>query len=324
MTNIPKALQVTKLLKRFSIRKSFFSSNKNYFTAVNSISFALAEGEILGLLGTNGAGKTTTIQMLLSLMTPTSGSIEYFGKELEAHRSEILQQVSFASTYVQMPSRLTVFENLDIYGRLYGLSRGVRLERIEKYLKFFGMWNLKDRETGVLSAGQMTRAILAKAFINEPKVVLLDEPTASLDPDIAHDVRSFVLDQQKQYGVSMLFTSHNMDEVSAVCDRVLVMKHGEIIADNTPDELAASVSVAQVILSITQGVELLQTYCKEQGLLLQIEKNQIAIALDEQKIPQLLNACSRLGIEYSSIAIEKPTLEDYFLQVAQGDMGERK
>lgn len=324
MTTTSNVLRVTQLVKRFPTGKSFFSRSKNYFTAVNGISFSIAEGEILGLLGTNGAGKTTTIQMLLSLMTPTSGSIEYFGKELEQYRSEILQDVSFASTYVQMPSRLTVFENLDIYGRLYGLSREVRIERIEKYLKFFGMWNLKDRETGVLSAGQMTRAILAKAFINEPKVVLLDEPTASLDPDIAHDVREFVLDQQKQHGVSMLFTSHNMDEVSAVCDRVLVMKQGEIIANNTPDELAASVSNAHVMLLVNTGIESLHAYCMEHGLSFEMEKNQITIAIDEQKIPHLLNACSRLGIEYSSIAIDKPTLEDYFLQVAQAHVGERK
>lgn len=324
MNNTSPVLRVDQLVKRFPIKKTFFSTAKDYFTAVNGISFNLAEGEILGLLGTNGAGKTTTIQMLLSLMTPSSGSIQYFGNDLEKHRSEILQHVSFASTYVQMPSRLTVFENLDIYGRLYGLPRTIRIERIEKYLKFFGMWNLKDRETGVLSAGQMTRAILAKAFINEPKVVLLDEPTASLDPDIAHDVRAFVLDQQRQHGVSMLFTSHNMDEVSAVCDRVLVMKQGEIIANNSPEQLAASVSTAHVYLLINEGLEALQSYCIQHALLFELEKNQIKIAIDEQKIPQLLNACSRLGIEYSSIAIDKPSLEDYFLQVAQSNVGERR
>lgn len=316
-------LEVTNLIKTFPLKKHFFDFSGKQFTAVNDVSFTLHQGEILGLLGTNGAGKTTTIQMLLSLMTPTTGSIKYFGKELHSYRSEILQSVSFASTYVQMPSRLTVMENLDIYARLYGLDRATRLERIEKYLKFFGMWHIRDRQTGVLSAGQMTRAILAKAFIHGPRVVLLDEPTASLDPDIAHDVRAFVLEQQKQYGVSILFTSHNMDEVAAVCDRVLVMQQGAIIANDTPDNLAASVATAHVALTITEQLEALEQYCQQEGLRFSIDKSHVSIDIDEQCIAHMLSTFAKTGVHYSSISIDKPTLEDYFLQVAKQQTGDR-
>ncbi len=313
-------LQVAHLVKTFPIKKTIFSKAKEFFTAVNNISFTLAQGEILGLLGTNGAGKTTTIQMLLSLMTPTSGSIYYFGKDFFTHRSEILQYVSFASTYVKLPSRLTISENLDIYGRLYGLSPARRAEKIKHYLIFFDMWSMRDKETGMLSAGELTRVMLAKAFIADPKVVLLDEPTASLDPDIAHDVRRFVLSQQKEHGVSILFTSHNMDEVAEVCNRVLVLKKGTIIADATPAQLAASVATARVELIINEGLPQLKEYLTQKNFSYSLEENnltRIIIETDEQKIPVLLSEITRAGVVYSYISIDKPTLEDYFLHIAQ-------
>lgn len=311
-------LQVQNLVKKFALPQPLWDfSAKKYFTAVDDISFSLHRGEILGLLGTNGAGKTTTIQMLLSLMKPTSGDITYFGKNFADHRSAILHHVSFASTYVKLPGKLTIAENLNIYGKLYGLSSIQCKERIEKYLKFFGMWNVRDKETALLSAGQITRVMLAKAFISEPMVVLLDEPTASLDPDIAHDVRHFVLEQQRERGVSILFTSHNMDEVAEVCDRVLVLKRGVIIANATPEELARSVSTAHITLVVNEGLELLHTYLSEHQFTYTTEKAHITISVDEQRIAKFLMEIARSGISYSYIAIDRPTLEDYFLSVAQ-------
>jgi ABC-2 type transport system ATP-binding protein len=309
-------LAVTNLNKTFTVSRGWFKK-PDYFTAVNNISFTLGEQEILGLLGPNGAGKTTTIQILLSLMTPTSGAITYFGKDFFTHRSEILQHVSFASTYVKLPGRLTIFENLDIYGRLYGLNKARRLEKIEKYLKFFGMWNLKDKETGVLSAGQLTRVMLAKAFISDPRIVLLDEPTAALDPDIAYDVRTFVKEQKNRYGVSILFTSHNMDEVTEVCDRVLVLQKGNIIANASPAQLASSVSTSRIDLIVPEQLPLLEQYLTDEHIIYKIESPYIKIELDESRIAQLLIHIARLGVTYSYVAIEKPTLEDYFLQIAQ-------
>ncbi len=300
------ALEVNRLFKKF-----------NDFIAVNNISFHVQEGEILGLLGPNGAGKTTTIQMLLSTMTPTSGSIYYFEKDFFTYRSEILQKVSFASTYVRLPGRLSIAQNLDIYGQLYGVSYADRKKRIERFLKFFGIWDIRDREAGVLSAGQITRVMLAKAFISYPSIVLLDEPTASLDPDIALEVRKFIVEQQKEYGVSILLTSHNMDEVTEVCNRVLVLQNGVIIANNTPIELAASVTNSRVRLLITKNLEIARTYLNENRLGYKQFGDFLEIEINEQKVAQLLNAFGRRDIYYDQISIDKPTLEDYFLQVAR-------
>lgn len=287
------------------------------YTAVNNVSFSIKEGEIVGLLGSNGAGKTTTIMMLLSTLKPTSGSIVYFGKDFTAHRSEILEKVSYASTYVKIPPRLTIEENLDIYARLYGLSTERRKEQIKKYLTFFGMWNIRDRETGALSAGQLTRVLLAKAFISSPKIVLLDEPTASLDPDIAQEVRAFIIEQQRDHNVSILLTSHNMDEVTEVCDRVLVLQNGSIIAENTPEALAASISQSHVRLTITDSIDKAIAFAEHNKVLYAMHNNVMEITIHEQEIAHLLDSLALQGIKYSQISIDKPTLEDYFLHIVK-------
>jgi ABC-type multidrug transport system ATPase subunit len=177
MIHFDPVLVVTELTKVYR--------GKPPVTAVDRLSFSLGRGEILGLLGPNGAGKTTTIQMLLSALEPTSGRIAYFGESLKSARALILGQVGFASAYSRLPARLTVAENLDVFGRLYGLPAGQRKARIQELLSKFGVWDLRKRTTERLSSGQVTRVMLAKAFLARPRVVLLDEPTASLDPDIA-------------------------------------------------------------------------------------------------------------------------------------------
>ena len=307
-------LRVDRLYKAF--RTSSFFEEKKTFVAVDHISFELKPGEILGLLGSNGAGKTTTIQMLLGTLTPTSGHITYFGRDFAKERSALLQYVSFASTYVRLPGRLTVYENLDFYAKLYLLTSSQRKERIERCLKQFDLWHLKDRQAGALSAGETTRAIVAKAFLSDPKVVLLDEPTASLDPDIAHEVRRFVIEQRKERGISILFTSHNMDEVTAVCDRVLIMKQGTIIAHDTPAQLAARVSKTRVEF-VSENCPAIGSLAAMRNLTFRMTDRSITVDIDEHQIAQFLAGVSKQNIEYSQIAIEKPTLEDYFLQVAQ-------
>lgn len=309
-------LRVDKLEKKFTTRSWLTGAIKKEFVAVNNISFSVSKGEILGLLGPNGAGKTTTIQMLLGTMTPTSGTITYFDKDFATNRNEILQKIGFASAYSKLPGKLTVYENLDIYGRLYGLSYHERRAQIDHMLELFGIVDLRHKMTRTLSAGQTTRAMLAKAFLPNPEIVLLDEPTASLDPDIAHSIRYFILEQQKERNISILFTSHNMDEVAQVCDRVLVLKKGTILASDTPERLAASISVTRLELNIVEGLEKALAFLKEKKLIHTIEKHALVIEIDEQHISAFLAALAREQVVYSQISIVKPTLEDYFLHIA--------
>jgi len=310
-------LKVTNLTKTFPAQRTFWGTVKNPpFTAVDNVSFEVQEGEILGLLGPNGAGKTTTIQMLLSTLKPTSGEIAYFGKNFFTNRSEILTQIGFASAYVGLPKRLTVRENLEVYGRLYGLNREQRNTRIKKYLEEFGVDHLANRETGALSAGETTRVMLAKAFLSYPKIVLLDEPTAALDPDIAQDIRQFILDRREKDGVSFLFTSHNMGEVTEVCDRVLVLQHGKIIADDTPEALAAKVSMAHLEL-LVNDLEKATTRISKRGLPYKVHGHLLEIEVNEHAIAQILQELTHAGITYTQISIRKPQLEDYFVMIAK-------
>lgn len=297
------------------------SAAKRTYTAVDGISFHLKKGEILGFLGPNGAGKTTTIQMLLGTLTQTSGTISYFDQDFSTHRIPALKRIGYASGYDRFPARLTVLENLDIVGRIYGIEQPKRSQQIEKLLRYFGIWELRNRQTGGLSAGQTTRVMLAKAFIADPDIVLLDEPTASLDPDVAQEVRSFILAQRTERGISILITSHNMDEVTELCDRVIVLKNGTIIADDAPEVLAKSTSKVRLHLTITSTLENAVGFFDQTGHVYDIDRvnnaNQITIELDEHAIAQFLADLGARNIIYSHISIDKPTLEDYFLSVAK-------
>ena len=219
-------LEVHRLTKRFGD-----------FTAVNGISFALHPGEILGVLGPNGAGKTTTMHMLLGLITPTSGTISMFGMDLETHREAILARVNFSSTYMSMPQSLTVEENLWVVARLYGLPDVQR--KIDDIVKKLEMGEFRHKVTRKLSSGQMTRLTLAKAFLTEPKILFLDEPTASLDPDIAHKIRALLKDEQRASGLSVLYTSHNMREMEEMSDRIIFLQKGKLVAEGTAAQIVS-------------------------------------------------------------------------------------
>ncbi len=210
---------------------------KNYGKneAVKGISFNIKEDEILGLLGPNGSGKTTTIGMLLGLLKPTSGEILINGQKLEGNRIEILEQINFISPYIELPKKLTVKQNLTVYGKLYKINNiNERIEFLSEKLRLEGLLN---NITGELSSGQKNRVSLAKALINEPKVLLLDEPTASLDPEVGDFVRSFLEDYKKEKKISILLASHNMNEVTRLCKSILMMKEGIIIDKGNPEEL---------------------------------------------------------------------------------------
>jgi len=286
-------------------------------TAVDGISFELGDGEILGILGPNGAGKTTTIHMLLGTLTYSSGSIQYFGKELKNHRSEVLQKVSFASTYVNLPWKLTIEQNLDVFGRLYGLSGPEIKSRQTPLLERFGIANKLKATVTSLSAGQLTRLILVKAFLVKPKIALLDEPTASLDPDMAKEVCSFLIEQREQEGTTMLFTSHKMDEVAELCDRVLFLEQGKIIANDLPENLIKTISTPKIELIIVDGMKRTQKLAEQLKLPYKAEHRWIELEMDEKFIAEFLGRLVKQEISFSSIKIHHPTLEDYFLKMVR-------
>jgi ABC-2 type transport system ATP-binding protein len=203
--------------------------------AVDAISFAVPAGTVAGLLGGNGAGKTTTISMLLGLLLPTSGTIEVLGVDMLRHRHRVLPRMNFSSPYVDLPHRLTVAENLTVYGHLYGLSR-VR-SRVAEIAEALDIAQFLKRPVGSLSAGQKTRVALAKALLNKPDVLLLDEPTASLDPDTADWVRTYLETYRRETNATILLASHNMLEVERLCDLVLMMRKGSIVDRGTPADL---------------------------------------------------------------------------------------
>jgi len=210
---------------------------KNYGskTAVKDISFCIKENEIIGLLGPNGSGKTTTIGMMLGLLKPSDGEILIANKKIEKSRIEILQKINFISPYIELPKKLTVEQNLKVYGKLYNVKNLKR--RIEYLTDKLRLSELLNRLTGELSSGQKNRVSLAKALINDPIVLLLDEPTASLDPEIGDYVRTFLEDYKKEKNISILLASHNMNEVTRLCKSILMMKEGVIIDKGSPEEL---------------------------------------------------------------------------------------
>lgn len=303
------------ILSTTNLRKVY--PGKTPFVAIDDISFDLKEGEILGLLGPNGSGKTTTIQMLLGTLTPSAGAISYFGKDFLLHRSDILRHVSFASTFTSLPFTLTVAENLEVFGYLYGYGGKESARLFDPLLERFGILDKRSNRVSSLSAGQVTRLMLVKAFFIQPKVVLLDEPTASLDPDIANDICNFILEQREMKSVSILFTSHKMQEVMEICDRTIFLKSGKIIADDTPENLAKSVSKFSIRLVIVDGLKRTAAIAQREGLRYTIDHRHIEIALSEDKIPEFLNAQSEAKVSYANIKIEELSLEDFFLQMAK-------
>jgi ABC-2 type transport system ATP-binding protein len=220
----PAILSVERLAKSFGDLK-----------AVDGVSFEVAAGEIVGLLGPNGAGKTTTISMILGVLEPTAGRIEIGGVDLRADRSAALAATNFAAVYAPLPGNLTVEQNLRVFGMIYAVDD--LGERIERLLKAYDLQRFRRTKAGVLSSGEQTRLSLAKAMINRPRLLLLDEPTASIDPSAARDIRAGIAKFVDSGHCGVLWTSHNMFEVEAVCDRVLFLSHGRIVLEGDPKTL---------------------------------------------------------------------------------------
>lgn len=245
------------ILRRVShpvIQVSALSKHFGDTRAVDGIDFAVARGVTAALLGGNGAGKTTTLSMLLGLLLPTAGRIRIFGEDVLRHRYRVLPRMNFSSPYVGLPHRLTVRQNLAVYARLYGLSHiGKRIDELSRDLQIA---EFLDRQTGKLSAGQKTRVALAKALLNEPELLLLDEPTASLDPDTGDWVRSYLEVYQRRSGATILLASHNMGEVERLCSEVMMMRKGRIVDRGSPPDLIGRYgrdTLEQVFLDIARA-----------------------------------------------------------------------
>ncbi len=213
-------------------------------TAVDGISFEVSAGEIVGLLGPNGAGKTTTLNMVLGVLEPSSGRILIDGLDIARQRARALAQTNFAAVHAPLPGNLTVVQNLRVFGLIYAVPR--LSERIETLLERFDLRQLRDRRCGVLSSGEQTRVCLAKAMLNAPRLLLLDEPTASIDPSSAHDIRRLIRQIASADGSGILWTSHNMHEVEEVCDRVLFVSSGRVLLEGDPRRLPAAHGAASL------------------------------------------------------------------------------
>ncbi len=222
--------------------------------ALDGISFSVKRGQIVGLLGPNGAGKTTAIHILLGLLTPTSGEVRVFGLSPLKNRHAISKRINFSSAYVQLPTNLKVQENLRIFSKLYSVKNAP--EKIATLMELFEMSHLSGRLTGALSSGERTRLNLAKCLLNDPELLLLDEPTASLDPDMADVVRKTLKKIQRETGMGIFYTSHNMPEVEEMCDRIIFIHEGKLITEGTPAEVLRafeSKTLDQVFIKIVRG-----------------------------------------------------------------------
>ncbi|MBV9548029.1 MAG: ABC transporter ATP-binding protein [Chloroflexi bacterium] len=290
------------------------------FRAVDDLSFELHKGTVLGLLGPNGAGKTTTIQMLVGITLPDGGSIRYFGQDLHEQREACLQRINFSSSYNMLQSRITVWENLIVFARLYRIKQPE--QKIRELGKYFAITELMGQLCRTLSSGQKTRVSLVKALLNDPDIILMDEPTASLDPDIADRTLSLIERLREQRNLSIVYTSHQMDEVTRICDEVIFLDHGRIVARDSPAALTRRIGNTQVRVRFrgSDGVvaNALRASFPEWNLE-QPADDVVLVTTDEHLVPHVIFEIGNAGVQVLDIDIRKPTLEDVFMRIARGD-----
>lgn len=292
------------------------------YIAVDHISFDLKKGSILGFLGPNGAGKTTTIQMLLGISAVDGGNIEYFGKNFFKYRAESLSRINFASAYNTLQGRISVWENLQVFARLYSVKNTKK--KILELAEYFEIESILNQRFWDLSAGQKTRVNIIKALLNEPELLLLDEPTASLDPDIADKVLTLIEDLKNKTKLSILYTSHNMEEVTRICDEVIILDHGKIVAHDTPIQLTKRIDSALLTLTFDGERGRVEKYLKDKNQKYSFpQKYRVEIITKESLIPKLIFGISNEDIYITDIEVKKPTLEDVFLDIARGGKNDK-
>lgn len=272
----------------------------------------------MGLLGPNGAGKTTTIQILLGITTPTSGTIEYFDMNFFKLPKDCLKKINFTSAFNTLQGRNTVKENLLVFSYLYEVSNPYK--KIKELVEYFDAKDLLNKIYWELSSGQRTRVNFIKALLNDPKIILMDEPTASLDPDIADKTLYLIEKLKTDKKLSILYTSHNMTEVTRICDRVIFLDRGKIVAQDTPVGLTKRIETAKVVLTYSTEKALIEAYVKEKKLIHIFKKNnRIELEVNEKDIPKVIYGVSKTNIWVTDIELQKPTLDDVFLQIARGN-----
>lgn len=238
-----------------------------------------------------------------------------FGLPFEINRANILKRMNFSAAYINLPWSLKVIENLYTFARLYEVDD--YKEKVDKLMDEFQLTNLKDKRADELSSGQLAKLYICKSFVNNPKLLLLDEPTAFLDPDVADIIRKIILKRVKKTNMSILFTSHNMPEITEICDRVIFLNHGKIIAEDTPDELAQKIKFCKVRLLFLVENNKVKTLLDNYKYEYIIDNKETTISLDERNVGQLLGRLSLAKLKYTQITIDKPTLEDFFIKVAR-------
>ena len=284
------------------------------FNALKGISFSIQKGEILGFLGPNGAGKTTTIQILLQIITPNEGEVNIFGVDAFKNREDVLQRMNFTSAYVHLFGTLTVWENLKVFAGLYGVKNQ---NKITKLLKEFEVDDLINKQAVTLSSGQLTRVMVVKALLNDPELLLLDEPTSSLDPDIALKMREILKEVHRTRKISMLYTSHNMAEIEDMCDRVIFLSHGEIVANDTPENLTQLIPNHDLRVTFEDDPKHIRAFLKEKKIKGKILGQTLHVTAENEEIPNILGKLYAYGCKIKDIDIEEPDLEDVFLKIAR-------
>lgn len=305
MQNI--VLEVKNLTKRYGT-----------FTAVKGISFTVPKGKVIGLLGPNGAGKTTTIQCLLGITLLDDGVVTYFGKNFAKNRQYCLQKINFASSFNTLLGRISVWENLLVFAHLYNIDHAKK--KIMELAKYFEATELLSSLFHNLSTGQKTRINLVKSLLNDPELILMDEPTASLDPDIADKTLTLIEQLRRSRELSILYTSHDMEEVTRICDEVIFLDHGKIVAHDTPLGLTKRIPNAQLKLTIEGDRVIAEKFLKEyKQKFVFSSPHVVTIGTEEKLIPKLIFGLSKNNIYITDIEVKKPTLEDAFLQIARNE-----
>ena len=301
------ALEVSQLTKHYG-----------NFVAVDNVSFSVPRGSVVGLLGPNGAGKTTTIQMLMGITTPSSGGIRFFGDDFTRHRQACLQKINYTSAYNHLQERITVRENLVVYAGLYSVRNSRR--KIDELSEYFGITDLMDQLFRSLSAGQRTRVNITKALLNDPELVMMDEPTASLDPDIRDKVMEMIEKLRDERGISILYTSHNMDEVARLCDEVIFLYEGRILRSASPHDLALDAHRPSIVLHFNGDAQLVRAHFASLGLQADVTTNMATVEIDARETPRVIGSLESVDqVTVVDIEVKRPNLEDAFLHFSRGN-----